>query len=91
MGGRGKDQPRLLPAGGRSDLKRFVLGLVCNQHGMPVYMQSFNGNESDRKSLLEMITRLKTELSSTGKVYHVADSAFPRARISRPFANALTG
>lgn len=59
---------------GRSDLKRFVLGLMCHQHGMPVYMQSFSGNESDRKSLLEMITRLKTSLQSTGKVYHVADS-----------------
>jgi len=61
---------------GRSDLKRFVLGLVCNQHGMPVYMQSFGGNESDKKNLLEMITRLKTGLRSTDKVYHVADSAF---------------
>ena len=61
---------------GRSDLKRFVQGLVCNQHGMPVYMQSFSSNESDKKSLLEMITRLKTGLRSTDKVYHVADSAF---------------
>jgi transposase len=61
---------------GRSDLKRFVLGLVCNQHGMPVFMQSFSGNESDKKSLLEMITKLKSGLDSPDKVYHVADSAF---------------
>ena len=61
---------------GRSDLKRFVLGLVCNQYGMPVFMQSFSGNESDKKSLLEMVTKLKEGLRSDEIVYHVADSAF---------------
>jgi len=33
----------------RMDLKRFVLGMVVNQHGIPLFMQSFSGNKSDKK------------------------------------------
>ncbi|OPY26293.1 MAG: Transposase DDE domain protein [Methanocella sp. PtaU1.Bin125] len=64
-----------LPKDGRWDLKRFVLGLVCNRLGVPLFMKSFSGNESDRNSLLEMINELKTGLASTDKTYYVADSA----------------
>lgn len=65
-----------LPNDGRWDLKRYVLGLVCNQQGMPLFMKSFSGNYSDRKSLIEMITGLQNGLCNSLKVYYVADSAF---------------
>lgn len=65
-----------LPKDGRWDLKRFVLGLVCNQHGMPLFMKSFSGNCSDRKSLLDMITSLQQGLNNDQRAYYVADSAF---------------
>jgi transposase len=65
-----------LPKDGRWDLKRFVLGLVCNQQGVPLFMKSFNGNYSDKKSLVEMIVSLQKGLGNDLKVYYVADSAF---------------
>jgi transposase len=65
-----------VPKDGRWDLKRFVVGLACNHLGMPLFMKSFSGNHSDRKSLMEMVDSLKKGLSSADKVYHVADSAF---------------
>ena len=65
-----------LPKDGRWDLKRFVVGLACNHHGMSLFMKAFSGNESDRKSLMSMIESLKKGLCSTDKVYHVLDSAF---------------
>lgn len=65
-----------LPKDGRWDLKRFVLGLVCNQQGMPLFMKSFSGNYSDKKSLLEMIRGIQQGLRDDRKVYYVADSAF---------------
>jgi transposase len=34
---------------GRTDLNRFVLGLVTNQFGLPLYTEAFSGNESDKK------------------------------------------
>jgi transposase len=65
-----------LPKDGRWDLKRYVLGLVCNQQGIPLFMKSFSGNYSDKKSLLEMIVGLQQGLQNDRKVYYVADSAF---------------
>ena len=59
----------------RMDLKRFVLGMVVNQHGVPLFMQSFSGNKSDKKSLPEMIQRLREAISLDDSNYWVADSA----------------
>ena len=59
----------------RMDLKRFVLGMVVNQHGIPLFMQSFSGNKSDKKSLPEMIQRLRESISLDDSNYWVADSA----------------
>ena len=57
------------------DLKRFVLGMVVNQHGVPLFMQSFSGNKSDKKSLPEMIQKLRESISLDDSSYWVADSA----------------
>jgi len=65
-----------VPKDGRWDLKRFVIGLACNHLRMPLFAKSFSGNASDRKSLMDMVKSLRQGLSSSDKVYHVADSAF---------------
>jgi transposase len=64
------------PKDGRWDLKRFVLGMASNQHGIPLFLQTFSGNESDKETLRTIIENLKDNLKSDEKVYHVADSAF---------------
>jgi transposase len=64
------------PKDGRWDLKRFALGMATNQHGIPLLLQTFSGNESDKKALLEIITKVKKNLNVAEKVIHVADSAF---------------
>ena len=64
------------PKDGRWDLKQFVLGMATDQHGIPLFLQTFSGNESDKKTLLTIITRLTENLQHPGKVYHIADAAF---------------
>lgn len=64
------------PKDGRWDLKRFVLGMATNQYGIPLMLQTFSGNESEKKSLLRMVTGIKENLKIDEKVLHVADSAF---------------
>jgi len=64
------------PKDGRWDLKRFVLGMASNQHGIPLFLQTFSGNESDKETLRTIIENLNKNLKSDEKVYHVADSAF---------------
>jgi len=64
------------PKDGRWDLKRFVLGIAANQHGVPLFLQTFSGNESDKETLRTIIRALVENLKSDEKVYHVADSAF---------------
>lgn len=64
------------PKDGRWDLKRFVLGIAANQHGIPLFLQTFSGNESDKESIKRIIRDLTENLKSQDKVYHVADSEF---------------
>ncbi len=64
------------PKDGRWDLKRFVLGIAANQHGVPLFLQTFSGNESDKESIRTIIRDLTENLKSPEKVYHVADSEF---------------
>jgi len=59
----------------RSDLKRFVLSMVCNQDGIPLFLESLSGNASDKKTLVETIKKIQNGLKLNDKVYHVADSA----------------
>jgi len=64
------------PKDGRWDLKRFVLGIAANQHGVPLFLQTFSGNESDKETIRTIIRDLTENLKSQDKVYHVADSEF---------------
>jgi transposase len=68
------------PKDGRWDLKRFVLGMAANQYGVPLFLQTFSGNESDKETILTIIQHLTENLKSDEKVYHVADSAFYTAK-----------
>jgi transposase len=60
---------------GRMDLKRFVLGLVTNQFGLPLFTKAFSGNESDKNSLIYMIQKTQHALNFDDDAYWVADSA----------------
>jgi transposase len=60
---------------GRTDLKRFVLGLVTNQFGLPLFTKAFSGNESDKNSLIYMIQKTQHALNFDDDAYWVADSA----------------
>lgn len=64
------------PKDGRWDLKRFVLGIAANQHGIPLFLQTFSGNESDKESIRIIVRALTENLQTDDKVYHVADSEF---------------
>jgi transposase len=64
------------PKDGRWDLKQFILSMVTNQYGIPLFVQAHSGNESDKKTIMQTILKLKSNLDFTGKVYFVADSAF---------------
>ena len=44
------------PKDGRWDLNRFVYGLATNQVAIPLFMQTFSGNESDKQSIIAMIS-----------------------------------
>jgi len=60
---------------GRTDLKRFVLGLVTNQFGLPLFAKAYSGNKSDKKSILEMIQKTQQAIDLDDKSYWIADSA----------------
>lgn len=41
----------------RNDLKQFIISLVTNQHGIPLFMEPLSGNISDKKPLSEQSMR----------------------------------
>jgi hypothetical protein len=51
----------------RSDCKIIVLANVVNTQGFIKYSQIFEGNKSDSKSLLDIITELSSRTSATGR------------------------
>ena len=60
---------------GRMDLKRFVLGLVTNQFGLPLFAKAYSGNKSDKKSIIEMIQKTQQAIRFDDQSYWIADSA----------------
>ena len=46
----------------RNDLKQFVISLVTNQDGIPVFMEPLSGNASDKKILLKSILAVRSNL-----------------------------
>jgi len=63
------------PKDNRWDLKRFVLSMVCNQQGIPLFVKTLSGNASDKKTLVQTVKKIQKSLKLSDKVYHIADSA----------------
>lgn len=60
----------------RNDLKQFIISLVTNQHGIPLFMEPLSGNISDKKTLIRTIQEVRQNMITDETVYHMADSAF---------------
>jgi transposase len=63
------------PKDKRWDLKRFVLSMVCNQEGIPLFVETLSGNASDKTTLVKTVKKIQKNLKLDDKVYHIADSA----------------
>jgi len=63
------------PKDGRSDLKQFVLSMVTNQHGLPLFVEAKSGNASDKNTIIETISKLRKNLTFESSSYYIADSA----------------
>ena len=63
------------PKDNRWDLKRFVLNMVCNQEGIPLFVETLSGNASDKTTLVKNVKKIQNSLDLDEKVYHIADSA----------------
>jgi len=59
----------------RWDLKRFMLSMVCNQEGIPLFVETLSGNASDKTTLVKNVKKIQKSLELDEKVYHIADSA----------------
>jgi transposase len=64
------------PKDGRVNLKQFIVSMVSNQHGVPLFVEAHSGNKSDKKTIVETIQKLKSNLNFDIRSYYVADSAF---------------
>jgi len=60
---------------GRMDLKQFVLGLVTNQDGIPLFAKAHSGNASDKNTIMESFLKVKNGLDLDDAAYYIADSA----------------
>lgn len=54
----------------------FVLSIISNQHGVPLFLKAFSGNRSDKKILSGIIREVKNNLRVFSDSYYVVDSAF---------------
>ena len=63
------------PKDNRWDLKRYVLSMVCNQEGIPLFVETLSGNASDKTTLVKTVKKIQESLELDEKVYHIADSA----------------
>ena len=57
-------------------------GIAANQHGVPLFLQTFSGNESDKETIRTIIHDLTENIKSDEKVYHIKDSEFYSRRPS---------
>lgn len=64
------------PKNFRKDLNMFVLSIISNQHGVPLFLKAFSGNQNDKKILPSIIREVKNNLRVFSESHYVADSAF---------------
>lgn len=60
---------------GRDDLKRFGLGMITNQYGIPLFAKAYSGNASDKETIIEAMKKLQENITFPDDVYYIADSA----------------
>ncbi|AKB52249.1 Mobile element protein [Methanosarcina barkeri str. Wiesmoor] len=60
---------------GRDDLKRFGLGMITNQYGIPLFAKAYSGNASDKETIIEAMKILQENITFPDDVYYIADSA----------------
>lgn len=60
---------------GRDDLKRFGLGIITNQYGIPLLAKAYSGNASDKETIIEAMKKLQENITFPDDVYYIADSA----------------
>jgi len=41
------------------DLKQFVMSMITNPHGIPLFVQTYSGDKSDKKRIIESIQRMR--------------------------------
>ena len=75
------------PKDKRWDLKRFVLSLVVNQHGIPIFARAHDGNESDKESLVNTILSLRSSFTFDPDVIFLGDSALYSEKNINKFGN----
>jgi len=63
------------PKDKRRDLKRFVLSVVVNQHGIPILARAHDGNESDKETIPETILSLEKAFTFNPGIIFMGDSA----------------
>jgi transposase len=61
---------------GRDGLKRFGLGTITNQYGIPLFTKAYSGNSSDKETIIEAMKILQKNITFPDDVYYIADSAF---------------
>ena len=64
------------PKNKRFDLKQFILSLCTNQEGLPLLMESISGSQSDKKTIVETMTKLRDNINLEKDPLYIADSAF---------------
>jgi transposase len=64
------------PKDGRWDLNQFIISMITNQCGIPLFVKAHSGNKSDKKTIIETIQAFKSNLDFSEKGYFAADSAF---------------
>ncbi|AKB18996.1 Mobile element protein [Methanosarcina sp. WWM596] len=56
------------------DLKRFGLGIITNQYGIPLFSKAYSGNASDKETIVEAMKKLQENITFPDDVYYIADS-----------------
>jgi transposase len=49
--------------------------MVCNQEGIPLFVEALSGNAPDKTTLVKTVKKIQNALELDEKVYHIADSA----------------
>src|SRR6056297_763464 len=64
------------PKNKRFDLKQFILSLCTNQEVLPLLMESISGSQSDKKTIVETMTKLRDNINLEKDPLYIADSTF---------------